>query len=225
MTPVCVPRTGRPRSPRIRCSHPPSNEREDPSRGLQRFPRFFPEWAILLAFLAPWRFENFGLGLEAPHTNDLDRLPSSDTLQPEGTARKGLSCYENPPHPPLPHAGGRARVGVAEFGQSARIFIGRGVPGRVMTTAVKGLYRFLDALWGPGKLLEYCRGFCFVGTRDSGALPDRLVQVSYLGYDPVLFECLNWPKFRGLVPARGPGSRKRGGEHDEIRHLRFTRCA
>jgi hypothetical protein len=42
-------------------------------------------------------------------------------------------CYENPPHPPLPHAGGRARVGVAESGQLARVFIRRGEPGRVMT--------------------------------------------------------------------------------------------
>src|SRR4030067_2560781 len=51
-----------PRPPRIRCSHPPNNEREDPSRGVQRFRRFSPEWAILLAFLAPWRLVNFGLG-------------------------------------------------------------------------------------------------------------------------------------------------------------------
>jgi len=37
------------------------------------------------------------------------------------------------PHPPLPHAGGRARVGVAESGRLARVVIRRGDPGRVMT--------------------------------------------------------------------------------------------
>jgi len=49
-----------PGSPRIRCSHPPSNERDDPLRGVQRFRRFSPEWAVFLALLAPWRFGNFG---------------------------------------------------------------------------------------------------------------------------------------------------------------------
>ena len=44
-----------------------------------------------------------------------------------------MFCYENPPHPPLPHAGGRARVGVAHSGQLARVFIRRGDPDRVMT--------------------------------------------------------------------------------------------
>ena len=54
-------------------------------------------------------------------------------------------CHENPPHPPHPHAGGRATwlprqrrrqgVGVPESGQLGRVFIRRGAPGRAFETA------------------------------------------------------------------------------------------
>jgi hypothetical protein len=62
-------------------------------------------------------------------------LPVQCTQTGDRQAQTGDLWYENPPYPPLPHAGGRARVG-AESGQSATIFIRRGVPGRVMTTVM-----------------------------------------------------------------------------------------
>ncbi len=54
------------------------------------------------------------------------RLGRQVRLLPEnrsGFAHTALS--RNPPHPPLPHAGGRAGVGAADTGQLARVFIRR----------------------------------------------------------------------------------------------------
>ena len=81
-------------------------------------------------------------------------------------------------------------MGVAESGQLARVFIRRGDPGRVMTDCGERSLQISRRRPGSTERVQVLSSFSDVGTRGFGALPVRLVHPSYLGYDPVLFDCL-----------------------------------